>query len=252
MIGDTTFDMEMALAAGVGALGVAWGYHPPDELRAAGAHGVVDELRAPAGRRSMLSSRAGSGQHERRTRTAEPAPIKVPGKEALQAAVAQALLQGRDRRRGRRRLRHPARRPAGAHAEQAAAGGADAGAGRGDRRGVGGAERAHRSRRRCRCRGSPSPRIDGVAEQMAEVAADIVKFAGSDLLCYRAEAPAGLVRAAGAGVGSGAALGRGRARRPLQARRGRDAGGAEPRSARAGGGRGRAVRAPWRSPACTS
>lgn len=36
--------------------------------------------------------------------------------------------------------------------------------------------------------------IDGVAERMAEVADDIVAFAASDLLCYRAEAPAGLVR----------------------------------------------------------
>jgi phosphoglycolate phosphatase len=45
MVGDTTFDMEMALAAGSGALGVAWGYHPADELRAAGAHGVVEACR---------------------------------------------------------------------------------------------------------------------------------------------------------------------------------------------------------------
>jgi len=34
--------------------------------------------------------------------------------------------------------------------------------------------------------------IDGVAGSMADVAADIVRFAGSDLLCYRAEAPAAL------------------------------------------------------------
>lgn len=32
--------------------------------------------------------------------------------------------------------------------------------------------------------------IDGVTGSMDEVAADIVRFAGSDLLCYRAEAPA--------------------------------------------------------------
>jgi chaperone required for assembly of F1-ATPase len=31
--------------------------------------------------------------------------------------------------------------------------------------------------------------IDGVVQTMPEVAADIVRFAGSDLLCYRAEAP---------------------------------------------------------------
>ena len=28
MIGDTSYDMEMARAAGVAAIGVNWGYHP--------------------------------------------------------------------------------------------------------------------------------------------------------------------------------------------------------------------------------
>jgi chaperone required for assembly of F1-ATPase len=36
--------------------------------------------------------------------------------------------------------------------------------------------------------------IDGVADRRREVVDDLVAFAGSDLLCYRAEAPAGLVR----------------------------------------------------------
>lgn len=40
MIGDTTFDMEMARGAGTAALGVAWGYHPADALWQAGAHHV--------------------------------------------------------------------------------------------------------------------------------------------------------------------------------------------------------------------
>ncbi len=42
MIGDTSFDMEMARAAGVAAVGVAWGYHPRQELWAAGADHVVE------------------------------------------------------------------------------------------------------------------------------------------------------------------------------------------------------------------
>ncbi|RFB81548.1 HAD family hydrolase [Methylovirgula sp. 4M-Z18] len=49
MIGDTSYDMAMARAAGVQAIGVAWGYHEPDALRAAGAHDIVetfDELAA--------------------------------------------------------------------------------------------------------------------------------------------------------------------------------------------------------------
>jgi phosphoglycolate phosphatase len=35
MIGDTTFDMDMAHAAGVAGIGVGWGYHPPEALTAA-------------------------------------------------------------------------------------------------------------------------------------------------------------------------------------------------------------------------
>lgn len=41
MIGDTTFDIEMALGAGTSAIGVAWGYHPEVALRQAGAHHVT-------------------------------------------------------------------------------------------------------------------------------------------------------------------------------------------------------------------
>jgi len=49
MIGDTAFDMEMARAAGVGAIGVGWGYHSRERLTAAGADWItdtIDELRA--------------------------------------------------------------------------------------------------------------------------------------------------------------------------------------------------------------
>lgn len=35
MVGDTTFDMDMARAAGVAGIGVAWGYHPARSLTAA-------------------------------------------------------------------------------------------------------------------------------------------------------------------------------------------------------------------------
>ena len=41
MIGDTSFDIDMGLAAGARAIGVGWGYHPAQELTAAGAHGVA-------------------------------------------------------------------------------------------------------------------------------------------------------------------------------------------------------------------
>jgi len=41
MIGDTAFDMAMARAAGCRAIGVAWGYHAPEELIEAGAAAVA-------------------------------------------------------------------------------------------------------------------------------------------------------------------------------------------------------------------
>ena len=44
MVGDTTFDIEMARRAEVGAIGVGWGYHLGDELRLAGAHALIDRF----------------------------------------------------------------------------------------------------------------------------------------------------------------------------------------------------------------
>lgn len=46
MVGDTSFDIEMAAAAGMAGLGVAWGYHPPEALRAAGAADVAQDFAA--------------------------------------------------------------------------------------------------------------------------------------------------------------------------------------------------------------
>lgn len=44
MVGDTTFDMEMAVNAGARALGVAWGYHETPDLLAAGAERVLEDF----------------------------------------------------------------------------------------------------------------------------------------------------------------------------------------------------------------
>jgi phosphoglycolate phosphatase len=41
MIGDTTFDIEMAKNADVAGIGVAWGYHPVAQLQLAGAHAIA-------------------------------------------------------------------------------------------------------------------------------------------------------------------------------------------------------------------
>jgi phosphoglycolate phosphatase len=50
-IGDTTYDMEMGRSAKTTPLGVAWGYHPPELLRAHGAAEILaafDEVLAHA------------------------------------------------------------------------------------------------------------------------------------------------------------------------------------------------------------
>jgi len=44
VVGDTTFDMQMARAAGVTAIGVAWGYHDPCQLEVSGAHHVAQDV----------------------------------------------------------------------------------------------------------------------------------------------------------------------------------------------------------------
>lgn len=44
MIGDTVYDIHMGKAAGCRTIGVAWGYHPLDELREAGADHLVETM----------------------------------------------------------------------------------------------------------------------------------------------------------------------------------------------------------------
>ena len=43
MIGDTSYDMATARAAGVTAIGVTWGYHEAQELSEAGAHYIASD-----------------------------------------------------------------------------------------------------------------------------------------------------------------------------------------------------------------
>jgi phosphoglycolate phosphatase len=44
VIGDTSYDMGMARAAGVKAAGVTWGNHGRGELEQAGAHVIVSDF----------------------------------------------------------------------------------------------------------------------------------------------------------------------------------------------------------------
>ena len=44
VVGDTSFDMEMASHAGATPIGVSWGYHPVERLAAAGAHRILNDF----------------------------------------------------------------------------------------------------------------------------------------------------------------------------------------------------------------
>lgn len=44
VVGDTLFDLEMAANAGVAAVGVAWGAHPPARLASARPLGILDDF----------------------------------------------------------------------------------------------------------------------------------------------------------------------------------------------------------------
>lgn len=52
MIGDTSFDMDMAQAAGVRGIGVSWGYHPVDALT--GAQHILDDFSALSDALAMM------------------------------------------------------------------------------------------------------------------------------------------------------------------------------------------------------
>jgi phosphoglycolate phosphatase len=54
VIGDTAFDMGMAVAAGATGIGAGWGYHEAHEMLEAGAVAVAD---APLDVLTILSSR---------------------------------------------------------------------------------------------------------------------------------------------------------------------------------------------------
>ena len=61
VVGDTSFDMAMARAAGASALGVSWGYHSTDELWHAGAQKVVTHFEAvPPAIADLLSASGGA------------------------------------------------------------------------------------------------------------------------------------------------------------------------------------------------
>ncbi len=52
MIGDTSYDMDMARAAGIASIGVSWGYHPVAQLRAGR---IIDDFAALPGALDQLT-----------------------------------------------------------------------------------------------------------------------------------------------------------------------------------------------------
>ena len=66
MIGDTTFDIDMARAAGVASVGVTWGYHPREQLVASGAGRIIDAFGELEGvLAEMLDLRSAAAQMDR-------------------------------------------------------------------------------------------------------------------------------------------------------------------------------------------
>lgn len=58
MVGDTSYDIEMARNARVGAIGVTWGYHLPRDLERAGAHCIIETYDAlPSAIDTVLNER---------------------------------------------------------------------------------------------------------------------------------------------------------------------------------------------------
>ena len=159
VVGDTTYDIEMAIAAGATPIGVSWGYHRAAQLRAAGAIVVIDRfpdlIRTLERAWRISPSAIPSAQSAQGSRTdarhlrghLQERSARSDGVGAAQHApcFAQALLSDGVGRATRGRLAHPARRQAGAHARAARARCAVARTRAGHRRRMAGASRRDRS-----------------------------------------------------------------------------------------------------------
>ena len=177
MVGDTSYDMAMARAAGVGAIGVAWGYHPVASLVEAGATTILErfedllDLGRAGAREAVLP--AGRGRRPRATEhrvLLDGRPLRTPGQRALalpSAALAAAVAA---EWRAQGETIRPATMPLTRLASTAL-----------DR--------------------MPALRAAAIAGGRAATPT-------TDLLCYRAAAPLDLVRAAGGRSGSRCSTGR--------------------------------------------
>ncbi len=202
MVGDTTFDVAMALAGGVPALGVTWGFHEADALDRAGAAAIVHDFDALAGvLRTWLdtgrieAATVVSGRMTEDTRNVEQrAPIDpiamarrdltktLPRRFYQEVGVAEAEGAFGPRLDGRA-VRTPAKQalavPTRALADAIAVEWREQGA-------LIDPDTMPLTR-------LANSAIDGVAFHKEPTAAAIVKFAETDLVCYRASDPAQLV-----------------------------------------------------------
>ncbi len=85
MIGDTSFDMAMARAAGVYALGVTWGFHTREEIESGGAHEIVDgfeDMHVSLTRWRTNKSNSNSNDRRRETFYKSASAVSVDGGHA--------------------------------------------------------------------------------------------------------------------------------------------------------------------------
>ena len=184
MIGDTTYDMEMAKAAGARAIGVSWGYHPSESLLATGADALLstfDELGAAldlcfGGARNGMTETGPMQAAQRLMRPELPKRFYKEVEVSENDGVFGILLDGRP-------VRTPARNllavPSRALAEVLAAEWA--------------AQADLIDPFTMPVTRIVNSALDGVARDAGAVRAEIVKYAGSDLVCYRADGPIWLV-----------------------------------------------------------
>jgi phosphoglycolate phosphatase len=57
-VGDTSYDMSMAVSAGISGIGVDWGYHPVESLREAGASRIISAMQDLLNLQDLLALRA--------------------------------------------------------------------------------------------------------------------------------------------------------------------------------------------------
>ena len=194
VIGDAIYDMQMAVSAGARPVGVSWGYGSADALEAAGAAHVVHHAER-TGRPYLMTGDAnmrdilgdldlGDAKPSDPVREVQAGLKKQLPKRFYKEATVQPgdndtfviALDGKP-------VRTPSRQPLGVPYQ-----------------GLAEAVAAEWQAQQEKIDPATMPltrlvntALDGVAAAQEEVFEDILRYAGSDFLCYRADAPEALV-----------------------------------------------------------